>query len=126
VKALPSVALGKESLTNYTSATTSLPSTFYRTLGKDICRVSQGTRQRKVAITAVGNGDGAFAECSMDRHSTKRSLAGPFVSSFVERTRRHSAKVASLPSTEAKTLSKEALPVPRCAFFAECYDLDTQ
>jgi hypothetical protein len=29
-----------------------------------LCRVSQGTRQRKVAITVAGNGDGAFAECS--------------------------------------------------------------
>jgi hypothetical protein len=26
-------------------------------------RVSQGTRQRKVAVTLTGNGDGAFAEC---------------------------------------------------------------
>jgi hypothetical protein len=33
-KALPSVTLGKESSTNCTSATASLPSTFYRALGK--------------------------------------------------------------------------------------------
>jgi hypothetical protein len=38
----------------------------------------------------------------------------------------HSAKLASLPSAKATTLSKETLPVPRCAFFAECYDLDTR
>jgi hypothetical protein len=52
---LPSVTLCKEISTNCTLATTSLSSTFYRSLG---------TRQRKVVITAVGTGDGAFAECS--------------------------------------------------------------
>jgi hypothetical protein len=35
VKALPSVILDKESLANYTLATTSLPSTFYRAYDKD-------------------------------------------------------------------------------------------
>jgi hypothetical protein len=29
-----------------------------------LCRVSLGTRQRKSAVTAPGNGDDAFAECS--------------------------------------------------------------
>jgi hypothetical protein len=29
-----------------------------------LCRVSLGTRQRKVVVTTPGNGDGAFAECS--------------------------------------------------------------
>jgi hypothetical protein len=29
-----------------------------------LCRVSVGTRQRKGAVTALGNGDGSFAECS--------------------------------------------------------------
>jgi hypothetical protein len=48
---------------------------------------------------------------------------GPSVSTFAERTRRHSAKVASLSSVVATTLSKEVLPVPRCAFFAECCGL---
>jgi hypothetical protein len=45
----------------------------------------------------------------------------------------HSAKrlyrcpgVPSLPSAMIWTLRKAALPVPRCAFFAECYDLDTR
>jgi hypothetical protein len=35
VKALPSVTLGKESSANCTSTMDSLPSTFYRVLGKD-------------------------------------------------------------------------------------------
>jgi hypothetical protein len=28
-----------------------------------LCRLSPSTRQRKVAVTAAGNDDGAFAEC---------------------------------------------------------------
>jgi hypothetical protein len=105
---------------------TSLPITFYRELGKDVCEVSQGTRQRKVAVTVVSNGDGAFAEYPKDQHSAKRLPAGPFVSSFAECTRRHSAKKQPLRSAKAIALGKEALPVPRCAFFAECYDLGTR
>ena len=35
----------------------------------------------------------------------------------------HSAKVAWLPSLTATTLGKKVLPVPRCAYFAECYTL---
>jgi hypothetical protein len=31
-----------------------------------------------------------------------------------------------VPSAEATTLGKEALLVPRCAFYAEYYDLDTR
>jgi hypothetical protein len=67
-----------------------------------------------------------FAECPLDWHSAKGSPAGPFVSSFAECICRHSAKVDSLLSVKATALRKEALPVPRCAFFAECYDLDTR
>jgi hypothetical protein len=57
-KSLPSVALGKESLANCRSAMTSLPSTFYP--------LQSVTRYlaKKAAVTATGNGDGAFAECS--------------------------------------------------------------
>jgi hypothetical protein len=57
-KFLPSVTLGKESLANSTSATASLPSTFYRALG------TFGTRQRKAIVMVTGNEDGTFAECS--------------------------------------------------------------
>jgi hypothetical protein len=52
--------------------------------------------------------------------------SGPFVSTFVECTRRHSVKVASLPSVDAITLGKKTLPVSRCVIFAECYNLDTR
>jgi hypothetical protein len=70
--------------------------------------------------------DSLFAECSPDQHSAKRSPVGPFVSFFIDCICRHSTKLASLPSAKATTLDKEALPVPRCAFFAECYNLETQ
>jgi hypothetical protein len=55
----------------------------------------------------------------------KEIVSRPFVSVVAECTTRHSAKVASLLSVMVLALSKEALPVPKCAFFAECYDLDT-
>jgi hypothetical protein len=105
-----------------------------------LCRVSLGTRQRKAAVTAPGNRDGAFAEChlihsakrlplcrvSTSLYSTKGLPAGTFVSFFAECSWRHSAKLDSLPSARAIALGKEALSVPRCCFSAECYDPDTQ
>jgi hypothetical protein len=83
--------------------------------------------------------DGAFAECllihstkklplcrvSTDLHLAKDPLAGPFVRFFVECSRRHLAKLASLPNVRATTLGKEAIPVPRYCFSVECYDPDT-
>jgi hypothetical protein len=65
---------------------------------------------------------------SARRTSTRQkgSPAGLFVISFAECVRRHSIKVASLPSAMATTLGKEVLSVPRCAFFAVCYNLDTR
>jgi hypothetical protein len=98
---LPSVTLGKESSTNSTSATTSLPSTFYR--------VPVGTRQRKGVVTAPGDGDGAFAECllihsakklpicrvSTDLHSAQDPPAGPFVRFFAECYRSHNTRQRS-------------------------------
>jgi hypothetical protein len=37
---------------------------FLSSTQQKLCRVSLGTRQRKDAITATGNGDDVFAECS--------------------------------------------------------------
>lgn len=54
-------------------------------------------------------------------HSAKRAWVGSFASPFVECTRRHLAKGASLSSVETITLNKEALLVLRCAFFVECF-----
>jgi hypothetical protein len=87
-----------------------------------------------------GDGDGIFAECirrhsakklplcrvSVDQHSAKDPSAGPFVRFFVECSLWHSVKRASLPSARATTLGKEAIPVPRYWYFAECYDPDTR
>jgi hypothetical protein len=145
---LPSVALGKEVSARSTSAKPSLPSTFSRALGKEICRVPDSTRQRKAAVTASGDGDGVFASvpggtqqrsylCRVlsVRHSAKKpslpsatgtlgkesAREGPPVSFFADCPRWHSAKRASLPSVRDITLGKEPIPVPRSWFFAECY-----
>jgi hypothetical protein len=99
-----------------------------------------GTRQRKAAVTAPGNGDGSFAECllihsakklplcrvSTYLHSAKDPPAGPFVRFFAECSVWHSAKLASLASARATTLGKEAILVPRYCVSAECYGPDTR
>jgi hypothetical protein len=73
-----------------------------------------GTRQRirlcrVQAGLALGNG----------------STVGPFESLFVECVRMHSTKDPPLLSASATTLGKEALLVPRCVFFVECYVIHT-
>jgi hypothetical protein len=75
-KALPSVTLGKEVSVNRTSTTTSLPSTFCRTLDKDFAECQsvlgkektssrcQVTATQTVPSTTVTLGKGSlFAEC---------------------------------------------------------------
>jgi hypothetical protein len=63
---------------------------------------------------------------STSLHSAKGPPAGPFVKFFAECSRRHSAKLASLPSARAIALGKEALPVPRCCFSVECSGPDNR
>jgi hypothetical protein len=46
-KAMPSVTLGKEHSAKISSAKGSLPSAFFRTLGKDFAECQKNTRQRK-------------------------------------------------------------------------------
>jgi hypothetical protein len=55
--------LGKEGSAHNASAKPSLPSTFSRALDKEVYRVPGDTRQRKAAVTALGDGDGFFAKC---------------------------------------------------------------
>jgi hypothetical protein len=137
-KALPSVALGKEGSTHNASAKPSLPSTFSRALGKEVCRVPESTRQRKAAVTATSDGDGVFADTrqrsylcrvSARQHSAKNPpgrvpMSGSLPSARFG-TRRtlcrvpetlHSAKnlyrypgLGSLPSAMVLTLGKEPL-----------------
>jgi hypothetical protein len=110
------------------------------TLGKSSLFVECLMYWRSAKKHPVGPFASSFAE-SIRRHSAKApSLSSahrassrqrehqraPFVSFFTEYIRRHSAKAPSLPSVRATTFGKEALPVPRCAFFTECYDLDTR
>jgi hypothetical protein len=127
------------SLTNCILATTSLPSTFYWALDKDFaeCHSVLGKQKppsRRLVTKTVPLpsvlGDTRqrdyLSECSPAQHSATSPPTGPFVSFFTECSGRHSAKLASLPSVRTTTLGKEALLVPRCSFFAECYGSDTR
>src|SRR5688500_7096744 len=49
-----------------------------------------GTRQRKVTVTAPSDGDGSFAECLLERPSTKTGPVGPTASPCAESSSRHS------------------------------------
>jgi hypothetical protein len=63
---------------------------------------------------------------STSLHSAKVLPAVPFVRFFAECSSGHSTKFASLPSVRARALGKEALPVLRCCFSAECSGPDTR
>jgi hypothetical protein len=89
-------------------------------------RVSPGIRQRKVAVTATGNGDGAFAKCTRWHLAKSIPLLSVRRTSTQQQGSQWAPLSAPLPSVEAIALGKEALPVSRCAIFAECYDLDTR
>jgi hypothetical protein len=94
-----------------------------------LCRVSVVLTLDNVLTLDKEAPVGSFTSSVAERiswHSARDHLWAPFVSSFVECTRWHSAKLASLTSAKTTTLVKEALPVPRCAFFAECYGHGTR
>jgi hypothetical protein len=98
-KTLPSVTLGKQDSAYSASAKPSLPSTLFRALGKEVCRVPYNTRQRKAAVTTSVDGDGAFAECLPG--STRQKI--------------------NLCQVPPGTLGKEpAREGPHVRFFAEC------
>jgi hypothetical protein len=85
---------------------------------QSLCRVSLDTRQRKVAVTAPGDGDRDFAECPLYWHSTKKHHVGLFTISFAECIRRHSVEEhqwaplsVSLPSALGRT--QQRLPLCR-------------
>jgi hypothetical protein len=136
------VTLGKEGSANSTSATTSLSSTFYRALGKEkrpsrrlvpetttLPSVLGDTRQRNYLYRVSPNTLGKEITSLLSVYHLvlgKGSANGPFGIFFAECSMRHSAKLASLPSVTATTLDKEALPVSRRCFSAECYGPDTR
>jgi hypothetical protein len=110
-ESLPSVTLGKESSMNSTSATTSVPSTFYRALGK------------------------AFVECHsvLDKEKppsrrlvTETAPLPSVLGDTRQRGHQRGPLSVSLLSAGVTALGKEALSVPRCYFSAECYDPDTR
>jgi hypothetical protein len=103
--------LGKERSANCTSAAVSLPSTFYRALGKEFveCRLTLGKEKspsrRQVTVTdplpsvflALGK-EANFAECLLSWPSAKTGPMGPTASPCAESSRRHSGNEDSLSS----------------------------
>jgi hypothetical protein len=125
-KALSSAALGKEGSAHSASAKPSLPSNFSRALGREVCRVPDSIRQRKVAVTAPGDRDGVFAE--YPGYTRQRSYLCRVSD------RQHSAKNPSLPSatwdTRQRTRQRGSpcqvlcrvlgTALGKACFFAEC------
>jgi hypothetical protein len=81
---------------------------FSRTLGKEVCRVPESTRQRKAAVTAPGDRDSGFVELSLPSVCPATLGKG---SIFAECHLRHSVKnpsgrvpmSGSLPSARSGT-----------------------
>ena len=73
--------------------------------------MSTETRQIKVAVTPLSDRDGAFVECPTGLVLDKEAPRGPFASLFAECVKRHSAKIAGLPSDSITSIDKEALLV---------------
>lgn len=144
-KSLSSVTLDKEVSTNCTSATASLSSTFSVTQQRKVTVTATSdddgdfaecpqwhstkreplpsacwpnTRQRRLQWTPTASSMLSAASWN----SAKGAPVCLFASPFVECARMHSAKKASLSGAETTTLGKEALLVPRCAFFAKCFN----
>jgi hypothetical protein len=113
---------------------------FFWALDTDFVECQSVLGKEKPPSRRRGDGDGVFAECllihlakkvplcrvSADQHLAKDPSADTFVSFFAECSLWHSTKRVSLPSVRANTLDKEAIPVPRYWYFAECYDPDTR
>jgi hypothetical protein len=148
------MTLGKESSVNSTSATVSLPSTFYRALGKDFveCQSVLGeekwpsrrwvtettslpsvlgdTRQRtyhcRVSPKTLGKEVTTLPSVYQPALG-KGSTSGALCRVLCRvSTSGHSTKFASLPSVRARALGKEALSVHRCCFSVECSGPDTR
>jgi hypothetical protein len=69
---------------------------------QSLCRVSLNTRQRKAAVTAPGNRDDAFAECSRWHSANKLSLAECHLI--------HSAKMLPICRVSTSLHSTKGLP----------------
>jgi hypothetical protein len=57
---------------------------------QSLCRVTPGTRQRKVTMTATSDGDKAFVECLLVWHLAKEAQMGPTATSMPRVTSWHS------------------------------------
>jgi hypothetical protein len=81
-----------------------------------LCRVSFGTRQKKVTVTAPSDGDGSFAECPR-RHSAKKVyLPSVWWTGTRQRTLQWAPLPVPLPSVLAMALGKEPSSGPLCQY----------
>jgi hypothetical protein len=124
VKSLSSVTLGKKVSVNCTSATTSLPSTFCRKLGKHFaeCHVALG-KEKSVSrhqVTTTETLPSVYCTGTRQRSTLWAPL--PILLPSAHRTssqQREYQRIplsAHLPSVKATTISKEALPIPGVPF----------
>jgi hypothetical protein len=114
--------LGKEKSSSRRKVMEPLPSVLSDTRHRlPLCRLSTGLALGKegyhgplcqslcrVLQEALGKGS-IFIECLLDLLSAKGAPVSSFARPFAECSRRHSAKVASLPSAVATTLGKVPL-----------------
>jgi hypothetical protein len=114
---------------NSTSATASLPSTFYRALVKVFAKCLLALDKEKSSSQCLMTETTPLSSVLGDTISlssvyrptlSKGPPAGPFVSFFAECPTRHLAKLASFPSARVKTFSK-----PQIFVTASTYDIMT-
>jgi hypothetical protein len=145
---LPSVTLDKEVSVNCRSTTVSLSNIFCWALGNLVLSKEKLLSWRPVTLMEPLPSVGSplpSARVPVGQEFDKESSSGPLCQSLCECSARHLARLplcrvsaglaldkgsTSGPLCEslcrvAKTLGKKALPVPRCAFFAEFHDHST-
>jgi hypothetical protein len=117
-----------------------LPSTFYQALDKDFaeCHSALGKEkspsQQPVIETAplpsvlddTQQRDYFFVECPPTHTRQSGHQQGPLLVSLPSALGDTWQSLLLLSSVRVTALDKEALPVPRCSFSAECYDPDTR
>jgi hypothetical protein len=129
---LLSVALGKESSTNSTSAMASLPSTFYRALGKDFAECQSvldkekwSSRRRVTETTPLSSVLGDTRQRSYLCRVSPRTL-GKEVTSLPSVSSLHSA-TRSTSGARRQILCRVLLEaLDKACFFAECQGHNTR
>jgi hypothetical protein len=118
-------AKAKESVANCTSATSTLSSTFYRALGKYFAECHKVLGKEKPPSRRLVTDTKTLPSVLVDTRQIVPYLPSVRKTTSRQRGRQWAPLSVPLLSAETTTLGKD-LSVPRYAFFAEYYDLDTQ